>query len=133
MRKLVTATLMDGARVAVFDNVLGSFNSATLAKVLTSDRHSDRILGASATSAVRTLFMLTGNNLTLAGDMPLRVLVARIDPRMETRFARSFDLDPERHVIANRQMLVAAALMLLRLYCRRASRVPATAAWHGSR
>ena len=118
MKKLLLSTLREDPRAVVFDNIMGAFNSGGLSKVLTSETHNDRILGGSANTSltVKAMFMLTGNNLTLAGDMPRRVLVCRIDPRVESPFTRRFDLDPERYCLANRQMLVGAALLLIRYY-----------------
>jgi hypothetical protein len=66
---------------------------------------------------------MTGNNLTLAGDLPRRVLVSRIDPQTDKPFARSFELDPVTHCQAHRQRMVASALVLVRAMlthgCRR--------------
>src|SRR3546814_17995900 len=60
--------------------------------------------------------MLSGNNIELAGDMPRRVLTARIDPKMEQAFTRQFDLDPLAFVAENRQRLAVAALTIIRGY-----------------
>jgi hypothetical protein len=60
------------------------------------------------------MFLFTGNNLTLQGDLVRRLLVCRIDPRSEKPFERSFNLDPLAHVRDNRSAMIAAALTLLR-------------------
>lgn len=116
VRKRLFTALRSGARAIVWDNVTGVFDSAALAAALTSPSLSDRILGSSQSTTVpnRALTVLTGNNLTLAGDMARRVLVARIDPETDKPFARSFDLDPALFTLLNRQQLVAAALTLIR-------------------
>lgn len=116
IRKRLFTALRSGARAIVWDNVTGVFDSAALAAALTSPSLSDRILGSSQSTTVpnRALTVLTGNNLTLAGDMARRVLVARIDPETDKPFARSFDLDPATYVLLHRQQLVAAALTLIR-------------------
>lgn len=116
VRKRLFTALRSGARAIVWDNVTGVFDSAALAAALTSPSLSDRILGSSQSTTVpnRALTVLTGNNLTLAGDMARRVLVARIDPETDKPFARSFDLDPATFVLLHRQQLVAAALTLIR-------------------
>lgn len=125
VRKRLFTVLRSGARCMVWDNVIGQFDSAALASCLTSPTFSDRILGKSASSTVpnRSVFVMTGNNLTLAGDLPRRVLVSRIDPQTDKPFARSFELEPVTHCQAHRQRMVASALVLVRAMlthgCRR--------------
>jgi len=46
--------------------------------------------------------------------MPRRVLTCRIDPRTATPFDREFSLDPLKHILSHRLILVAAALTLIR-------------------
>lgn len=116
IRKRLLTILRTGRRCIVWDNVVGVFDSAALASFLTSSTFTDRILGASLATTVpnRTIFVMTGNNLMLAGDLPRRVLVCRIDPRTDKPFAREFLLDPFAHCRAHRQSLIAAALTLVR-------------------
>jgi hypothetical protein len=116
VRKRLFTVLRSGARSLIWDNVIGVFDSAALASCLTSPTYSDRILGASLSSTVpnRAVFVLTGNNLTLAGDLPRRVLVCRIDPETEKPFARKFDLDPVGFCRIHRQRMIASALTLIR-------------------
>jgi hypothetical protein len=115
-RKRLFAVLRSGARSMVWDNITGTFDSAAMASALTSPTFTDRILGVSTSSSVpnRMVMLLTGNNLTLAGDMPRRVLVARIDPETDRPFARSFELDPAAYCQAKRQQMISAALTLIR-------------------
>ncbi|CBL46381.1 Conserved hypothetical protein [gamma proteobacterium HdN1] len=117
-RKRLTAALMRGDLVIVWDNVLGHFDSAAVASFLTSPEYSDRILGKSETAKFpnRTLFLLTGNNLALSGDMPRRVLKCRLDAQIDNPAGRKFDFNPLREVIETRQTLVRAALTLIRGY-----------------
>jgi len=100
----------------VWDNVLGTFDSAALAAALTSSTFTDRILGRSESVTLpnTAMFLFTGNNLTLQGDMVRRLLVCRIDPQSEKPFERRFDLDPLAYVRENRSQMIAAALTLLR-------------------
>src|SRR5512145_2106214 len=118
MRKHTTAALREGHRVVVVDNVVGVFDSASLAAAITTPAWADRILGKteSATLPNRTMILLSGNNLCLSVDMPRRVLVCRIDPQTDRPYAREFALNPKRFCLANRQALVAAALTLIRSY-----------------
>lgn len=118
VRKRLMSFLRTGAAAMVWDNVLGIFDSASFAAALTSETFTDRVLGRSEVLNVpnKAIFLLTGNNLTLQGDMVRRILVARIDPGTDRPFARSFDLDPLQYVRDNRNDLIAAALTLLRGY-----------------
>jgi hypothetical protein len=115
-RKRLFAALRAGSGALVWDNLIGTFDSASLAMFLTSPSFSDRILGKSETVNIpnRAMLLLTGNNLSLAGDLPRRVIICRIDPNSATPFDRSFDLDPLKYVLANRMTLLAAACTLIR-------------------
>lgn len=118
IRKSLLAGLLDGSGALVVDNVLGSFDSAALAAFLTAPTFSDRILGRSERIALpnRTLTLLTGNNLTPAGDLARRVLNIRIDPRMADPQGRNFDIDPEAYVSAHRQAMAMAACTIIKAY-----------------
>jgi len=116
MRKKLFTFMREGDKVILFDNIKGVLNSASLAAALTSSTFKDRILGKSESSEVpnKALFVLTGNNLTLAGDLPRRMLSMRIDPQTDRAYAREFDLDPVTYVANNRIRIVEAALTLVR-------------------
>lgn len=118
VRKRLTTALKDGARSIIWDNILGVFDSASIAGLLTSPVFSDRVLGQSekVTMPNKMLFLMTGNNMVLAGDMPRRVLKCRIDPVSDRPFAREFKLDPLQYVKDNRQKMVSAALTIIRGY-----------------
>jgi hypothetical protein len=118
VRKRLFTALRNGTRALVWDNVVGTFDSAAMAAALTSGNFTDRVLGKSESISVpnRAIMLMTGNNLTLAGDMARRVLVCRIDPRMERPFTRQFDLDPLAYVQAHRQEMIVAALTIVRGY-----------------
>jgi hypothetical protein len=118
IRKRVFTVLRTGSRVLIWDNVVGSFDSPAMASCMTSPSLTDRILGQSASSTVpnRLMVILTGNNITLQGEMPRRILVSRIDPQSEKPFARSFDLDPYGYCRQHRQAMLVAALTLIRAF-----------------
>jgi putative DNA primase/helicase len=59
---------------------------------------------------------VTGNNLNIPGDMTRRVLVCRIDPKMERPETRDFDFDVEEEAKRDRPALVHAILTILRAY-----------------
>ncbi|MCE9665957.1 hypothetical protein LY622_21230 [Halomonas sp. M5N1S17] len=118
IRKRIMTILMTGTRAVIWDNVIGVFDSAALAGCLTSSHYSDRILGRTGAANVpsKAMWLLTGNNLTLAGDLPRRVLKCRIDPEMDRPFARQFDLDPEAYCKRHRQQMIADALTIIRAW-----------------
>ncbi len=117
-RKALFSCLRGGEPVIIWDNVTGHLDGAALNAFLTSPVFSDRVLGISSIEALpnTTLFAVSGNNLTIAGDAARRVLVCRIDSQTENPHLRSFGFDPVEITRANRQEMVAAALTLLRGY-----------------
>ncbi|MEI6415501.1 MAG: hypothetical protein WCP34_14745, partial [Pseudomonadota bacterium] len=117
-RKRLFSTLRDGSRVLLWDNVREPLGNGALDAFLTAPTFSDRILGKSemATLPNRALFLVTGNNLRLVGDTCRRILTARIDPRMERPYARSFGFCPLQTVLGKRLRMVAAGLTLVRAW-----------------
>ena len=115
-RKRLFTALRTGGKALVWDNVTGVFDSASMAAFITADAMVDRILGKSEAIRIpnRALLILTGNNLSLAGDLPRRVIICRIDPETEQPFARQFDLDPLQWVLENRMAMLVAACTLIR-------------------
>lgn len=116
VRKRLFTALRTGAPTIVWDNVVGMFDSAAMAAMLTNEYLTDRVLGQSESLRLpnRATLMLTGNNLTLSGDLARRVLVCRIDPGSETPHKRRFDRNPLEIVQRSRLEIVAAALTLVR-------------------
>ena len=115
-RKRLFTALRTGGRTLVWDNVVGVFDSAAMAAFITADAMVDRVLGKSEAIQIpnRMLLLLTGNNLSLAGDLPRRVIICRIDPQSATPFAREFDLDPLQWVLDYRMAMASAACTLIR-------------------
>ena len=115
-RKRLFTALRTGSRALIWDNVVGTFDSASMAAFVTADGMVDRVLGKSEAIRVpnRVLLILTGNNLQLAGDLPRRVIICRIDPQTDQPFARKFDLDPLQWVLEHRNSMLAAACTLIR-------------------
>lgn len=118
MRKRIFSCLREGASTLVIDNIVGAFDSPALASMLTSEHYKDRVLRESRTESVlnKTMTLMSGNNLTLKGDLPRRVLTCRIDPKTELPHKREFDFDPAAVATEMRQELVAAALTLMAAY-----------------
>ena len=115
-RKRLFTALRTGGKALIWDNVTGVFDSASMAAFITADAMVDRVLGKSEAIRIpnRALLILTGNNLSLAGDLPRRVIICRIDPETDQPFARQFDLDPLQWVLENRMAMLTAACTLIR-------------------
>jgi hypothetical protein len=118
LRKQITAILdTTAAPVVTFDNLNGVLRSSVLDGLLTSAEWSDRILGLGQDRTLPNdrLWTITGNNLSLGGDLRRRTVWVTIDPRMEHPEERSDFRHPdlERWVVSNRPRLLAALLGLV--------------------
>ncbi|MFI6516966.1 hypothetical protein ACIBF1_15535 [Spirillospora sp. NPDC050679] len=86
LRKSITAVLAEQVGVVVWDNLAEGtvIDSATLALLVTTGVWSDRQLGASRNIATVNdrLWMATGNNLQVGGDMASRTVRVHLDPNM---------------------------------------------------
>jgi hypothetical protein len=82
-RKTLTSHVYTGNQLVIFDNLEEPLRSASLAAAITSETWRDRILGSTAiiTMPQRVVFVATGNNLTVAGDLPRRSYWVRMDAR----------------------------------------------------
>ena len=119
-RKKITTALTKGRSVVIFDNMETQLKSPVLASFLTARVWSDRLLGGNTEIEAdnRILVLITGNNLSLAGDIVRRMLTIRIDPQLEASevWKREFAIDPLDYIIRNRQQLVASVLTILSGY-----------------
>jgi len=102
------------------DNVSGVFRSSTFAGLLTSSTWEDRRLGTNQqiTAPNDRLWVITGNNLSLGGDLVRRTLWVTIDPacpdpHLRTGFAIR---DLEGWARQNRARLLGALLTLIRAW-----------------
>lgn len=105
------------APVCQIDNIRGLIRSAKLEALITSDRYSDRILGSTndTTMINDRLWVATGNNMVLGGDMDRRAVWATIDPGVERPEDRTdFTIkDLPRHVAEHRGEILHALLTML--------------------
>lgn len=117
-RKRLFAALRGGSKVLLWDNVREPLGNSVIDSFLTSSFFADRVLGASENVELpnRALFLVSGNNLVLTGDTHRRILMARLDAQTETPFKREFRFDPLAEVCNDRQVLVVAALTIVRAY-----------------
>lgn len=138
MRKKITAILIDGRPLVVLDNVEGVFRSAVLCSALTANLWSDRILGRSENVDLphRTVWIATGNNIRLAGDLPRRSYAVRLDAKQ----ARPWQRGPEtfryphllRHVREQRPRILSAIFVMARAWINAGKPEPAKAPVLGS-
>jgi hypothetical protein len=80
-RKLFTSKLQESPPILVFDNADGVIGSSALAALITSDVWQDRLLGRNRILhlPMRSVLIVTGNNIRLGGDIPRRCYRVRID------------------------------------------------------
>lgn len=119
MEKRITAHLVAGKRVLLLDNVGGWLGGPALDAALTSDTWSGRILGESRLVEVpnRCVWLATGVNIAIKGDLARRALRCYIDAEQERPEERVFTIaDLPGYVRQHRGRLVAACLTIARAY-----------------
>jgi hypothetical protein len=132
-RKTLLPMLMRGGEVVVFDNAVRPVESGVLANVVTSPVFEDRLLGFSrrVEVPVRCVFGITGNRVTLGGDMARRCFPIEMDARVE----RPEDREGFRHpdlaawVRANRPALLRALLIMARAWWVAGCPAPSVKPW----
>ena len=115
MGKRIDAAVLAGDGTILLDNLTVPFGSDQLCNLLTSAWAKTRPLGISENRERRfmALLLATGNNLTLAKDMPRRTLVARLNSGTERPQARKFAFNPLDEVRRNYRTMVMAAMKML--------------------
>ena len=92
LRKSITAVFAEQVGVVIWDNLAEGtvIDSPVLAQLITQREWSDRQLGASrnVASVNDRLWMATGNNLQVGGDMASRTVRVHLDPNMPHPEAR---------------------------------------------
>lgn len=119
--KRITALLLTGATVILIDNVAGTLDAPSLAAVLTAETWQARPLGRNQETLVvspRAVWVGTGNNLSLAGDMPRRCYWVRLDAQSSRPWQRSGFRYPNlvSHVAEHRGELLGALLTIARAW-----------------
>lgn len=118
LEKKVTAALMAGNTMMIFDNVEGMVKSPTLAAVLTADSWQGRVLGRSEMVMVpnRATWACTGNNIDVGGDLARRCYRIRLDARQAQPWKRTgfVHSDLEAWVASNRAALLHALCTVVR-------------------
>lgn len=118
--KRVTALLASGVRTVLIDNIDRPLGGAALDALLTSDQWTGRMLGSTRMLRLRSraVWMATGNNVQIQGDLARRALRVYLDPNMERPEERDGfkHADLLAHVRDNRDEIVAAGLTIVRAY-----------------
>ena len=119
MRKRITALVLEASRVAVIDNLHDgtTFESKAFAALLTATRWKDRVLGRSESISLPhdIVWVSTGCNVRLWGDLARRSLSIEIDPCVEEPHRRTFEIeDLTRLVRETHPQLLVSALTIVR-------------------
>jgi putative DNA primase/helicase len=119
-RKRITTIAMSGDAAVLVDNVTGTLGTPSLDAALTSMEWSDRLLGGNTPIRLplRAVWIATGNNVSLVGDMSRRTLHVRLDSPDENPESREGFRHPHllEFVREHRPRLLVAALIVLRAY-----------------
>jgi putative DNA primase/helicase len=116
--KTALAVLAEGDAVVLIDNVERPLQGDWLCSVLTSETFRARMLGRTEMMSVptSTLFLATGNQLVIQGDLRTRALLCCIDPKIEKPEQREFKHDLREWITTHRTKLVVAGLTLMRAF-----------------
>jgi len=116
--KRLSTVLFAGDPVIHLDNCERALSGEFLCSMLTQEVLQARILGQSERRilASTALVVASGNNLTFAGDTSRRVVVCRLDAKVERPDSRRFDFDCQAEVLSTRPELVVAGLTILLAY-----------------
>lgn len=119
--KTALAVLAAGEPVVLIDNIERPLQGDWLCSMLTAEEYAGRVLGQTQIIKVptSTLWLATGNQLVIAGDLRTRSLLCRLNPRMERPETREFAVDIRQWMTTHRPRIVAAGLTLMRAYIAR--------------
>jgi hypothetical protein len=134
--KRLGAAMLASQSLITIDNVTGVLRGDALCQMIERPRPQVRILGRSELVEVETrgtTLFANGNNIIVAGDICRRVIIARLDPKMERPELRVFKGNPVETVLKNRGAYIAAALTICRAYIAagRPDRKPRLASFEG--
>jgi hypothetical protein len=127
-RKRLVAALLRAPAVLLLDNLTGDLDTPALSMILTTGYVLERLLGTmqDVTFKTTTVFLGTGNNVTLVGDMVRRHVPVRLDAKVEKPWMRARDglvtfKQPKllAWVTAQRGTLLAAAFTVIKAWIAR--------------
>ncbi|TYL50062.1 hypothetical protein FXB39_10375 [Nocardioides sp. BGMRC 2183] len=124
LRKQFTSIMLGTTAPLVnFDNVEGVIRSKQLANLLTTATWSDRPLGRTASVDMRNdrIWLVTGNNVRVGGDLARRVQWVTVDPAEERPELRTEFREPdlEGYVRRQRDKLLVALLLIAKAWVER--------------
>ena len=92
MENRLDAALLDADPLILIDNISRAVRSDALNTTITEPARTCRVLGYSrkVEAPTNVLFLLTGNNLTVLGDLARRTLMLRLDSEVERPEEREF-------------------------------------------
>lgn len=121
--KRLGAALLETNPIICLDNISHSLKGDFFCSYITEKDVTIRILGLSQVISIKSssVLLVTGNNISLEGDLSRRTLICRIDPKVESPERRCFkNPNIEEWVIKNRGKLVAAGLTILKAFSKNA-------------
>jgi hypothetical protein len=127
MRKVITTALLGSEGIIVFDNVKGMISSPSLEALLTSETWSDRLLGGNVDATIPNdrLWILTGNNASLGGDIARRVLKVRLDTGPNPENRTGFDIaNPVKWMGDHRGEYLSALMTVIRSWLYAGAQMP---------
>ena len=118
VRKKITSSLMMAEPLILLDNVNRALGGASLDAALTSELWRDRALGSNniLTLPMKMVFLATGNNVSIKGDLARRVVSCRLEAQTEfpERRAGFKHQDLKGKVIRERPQLLMDVLAVLK-------------------
>jgi hypothetical protein len=117
LEKRIAAELIGGGSALFLDNLNNTaLKSDLLSSAITERPSRIRLLGKSLMVPLNssTFVILTGNGLTVSGDLARRFITVDFDPRTEDPEARPFTTDIRIEVTTQRKELLAALLTIWR-------------------
>lgn len=125
--KRVTSILMNAPSMVVLDNLTDgiTFQSSTLARAITSPTIRGRILGESREieAPTNTLWVLTGNNISLGADEATRWLPVWLDAQMVRPHQRQFkNTDLYSYILSVREQIIRDVIGIVWGYLKESRR-----------
>lgn len=116
--KRLSAVLLSGDQLIWIDNCTRDIEGYFMCTMMTQTKVKPRILGKTEAKELPStaLVVATGNNLTFRGDMTRRVVICRLDAKVERPDQRPFDWSATGELMAQRPALVAAGITAMRAY-----------------
>jgi putative DNA primase/helicase len=112
LEKRLGAAMVSGRTLISLDNLSGELSSNLLCQAVSQPVISFRPLGVSSevNLTTRSVFVATGNNLSIADDLGRRTLLATLDPGLERPWQRQFQQKPLEMITRDRPRYIGAAL-----------------------